>query len=83
MFVLIPAAQQVDDNLLRHHVRSFGIDFESLEPRQADRLVLDAAADRGLAVVSATDRLRSALGFGAEPYGRIDSQLSPAGHRVV
>lgn len=83
LFVLIPAVQQVDEELLFRHARSFGVDPDALDADQPDRLLLRETASRELNAVSATESLRTALDRGIEPYGRIDSHLSPDGHRVV
>lgn len=83
LFMLIPAVQQVDPNVLARHLSAFRIAPSLLDMDQPDRLVSRELDQKGLAFVSTTQPLRDALSQGTQPFGRIDTHLSPDGHRIV
>jgi lysophospholipase L1-like esterase len=84
LFVLLPANYQVDQSLFERHAAWLGVDPARVDLEQPSRLLAAAFAGRGLAVADATPALRAAWRAGEAPlFGRVDTHLTPAGHRVV
>ncbi len=82
-FVLLPGAYQVDPALGAIYARSSGIPWDEVDLEQPARLLRPELEGRGLIVIDATRSLQVAQAAGLEPYGRIDTHFSPAGHAAV
>lgn len=84
LFVLFPGKVWVEPEALATEARSLGIDpswFDLEQPFQRLEEELDA---RELEHVSTLEAFRAARHGGAEElFGRVDTHLSPAGHRLL
>ena len=83
LFVLIPDRYQVDLELFESHAQAFGINTEDVDLDQPDRRLMQELTARGLNVLDAMPSLRRTAESGRPMYGRVDSHLSPGGHRVL
>ena len=83
LFVLTPSSYQVDRAAFAQFLRGFGVDSESVDLTQPDRLMRAALEQRHLRVVDALPALRAAQEAGPPLYGAIDNHFSPAGHDAL
>jgi hypothetical protein len=83
LFVLIPAVEEVDPELLQLRARAFGVDTSALDLDQPDRLLGLELQRRKLTVVSLLKPLREAQSRGVSLYGQVDKHPSADGHRVM
>jgi hypothetical protein len=88
MFVLIPTAYQVDQELFRRHLDGFGVDSTTVDVDQPSRLLGEALRRRGLHVVDALEGFRQRAGARAATdraplFGAVDSHLTAEGHAIL
>lgn len=83
LFVLIPAAFQIDSVAFANYVTGYGLDPDSIDLEQPNRKVAAELERRGLRYIDALPAFRAAYDTGAVLYGSIDPHLSAAGHRVL
>jgi hypothetical protein len=82
LFVLIPAALQVDSELLQQNIRGFHLDPTTIDVDQPNRIMRDALTERGLTVYDVLPDFRQANEAGRRLYGRVDPHFSPEGNRL-
>ncbi len=83
LIVLIPSIEEVDPSVLRDRVEAFGIDPNSLDIGQPERLMMEELQRRRLTVLSLTKPLREAQARGLKLYGQADPHPSADGQRVM
>lgn len=82
--VLLPGVYMIDRTISERYVASLGIDPARVDLEQPARLLGAALAARGVDTVDTSEALRRALAEGTDDlYGRVDTHLGPAGHRVA
>lgn len=81
LFVLIPAAFQIDADALESYVEGYGIDPSTIDLDQPNRRLLEAMTTRGLEVVDLLPHFREAHAEGRRLYGSVDRHFTPDGHR--
>lgn len=83
LFVLIPASFQIDPASFAHYVAGYGIDPDSVDLEQPNRIMRALLEERGLRVLDVLPAFRTAHERGDRLYGTVDPHLSPTGHRVL
>ena len=84
LFVLIPGAYQIDEQLGRQYARNLGIAESAIDLQQPARLLLAEDAMAGLAVIDASGPFRQAFAEGVGPlYGAVDTHLAQQGHMLL
>lgn len=84
VFLLIPTAYQVDEQVFHEYSKGFDIDPAQVDLEQPNRLLGGALTALDLITLDALAPLRRAHEYAEEPlYGRVDTHFSPGGHRVV
>jgi hypothetical protein len=83
LFVMLPAAYQVDRAEFEDYLRGFRIDENLLDIDQPNRLMMAKLSERGLDVLDATEALRAAHARGVRTHGRVDPHFNSAGHATV
>lgn len=83
LFLLIPAAYQVDRTVFEGHLAGFDIDPAIVDPDQPNRLLAESLRSHGLHVADALPVFRAAHSAGLQLYGTVDRHLSPAGHQTL
>ncbi|MEM9291346.1 MAG: SGNH/GDSL hydrolase family protein [Acidobacteriota bacterium] len=83
LVALIPSAVHTDPDLATAYAGSVGLEIgpEGLQPGQARERVSRLLTERGVPFVDATEALRRQQSSGDLTHGRVDTHLSPAGHR--
>jgi hypothetical protein len=84
VFVLLPGAYQVDEDLGRAYVRAIGLKPEDVDMDQPSVLMRKELEARGLCVVDALPALRAAQCLSENTlFGKVDTHLTPGGHAVL
>ena len=83
LFVLIPAAFQVDTAAFYPALKGFKIDPAAVDLDQPDRLLTSAMRAHALDVVDVLSDFRQAVRSGTRLYGSVDPHLSPEGHELL
>ncbi len=84
LFVLLPAAFQVDTKELEQYEHGFGFSRADIDLDQPNRIILAALRDSELNVVDVTPSLRQAQAAGGEQlFGSVDVHFSARGHDVA
>ncbi len=84
LFILLPADHQVDPAIASAYMQVMGITQDQVDLEQPSRLLSAEFAQRSLPLVDLLPKMRAAHTAG-EPnlYGKIDTHLAPAGHRLA
>jgi hypothetical protein len=80
-FVLIPSKYQVYEDVFYRYVQGFGIDVETVDLEQPNRLLKQEFRARDLVLMDLLEALRQHSG--GRLYGSIDSHLNADGHRFI
>ena len=83
IFVLIPAAYQVDPDQFTSYLRGFGVDPATVDLNQPSRRLYEELSALGLTVLDALPAFRAAYDAGEVLYGTIDPHFTPAGHELL
>jgi lysophospholipase L1-like esterase len=84
VFVFLPGAHQVDEQMGLRYARALGIAEGDVDLGQPSRILAGLFSERGLPVIDMTPAFREAFASGRpELYGKVDTHFGPGGHRVV
>ena len=83
LFMLIPSNYQVDPGIATDFLEGFGLDPNSLDLDQPNRLLGAEMTARGLQFIDLLTPMRAERARGKRLYGRVDAHLSAEGHDVV
>ena len=83
LILLVPADYQVDPDLTQEFIKGFGLDPNSLDLDQPNRLLGAELAARRLDVIDVLPDMRAEHARGKRLYGRIDAHLTVQGHDAI
>ena len=83
LFVLIPAAIQVDPAEFSRYLRGFRVDASTVDLEQPTRRLSEELTQADLQVVDVLPAFRAAHDGGTQLYGRVDPHLTPEGNDLL
>lgn len=83
LFVLLPAPVQVNPETLDRHRRAFGIDPDSVDLLQPNRLLAERLGNYRLTALDLLPVYQKANDQGVQIYGAVDGHLTPSGHKLT
>jgi hypothetical protein len=83
LFVLLPASYQVYPSVFERYVEGFGIDVDSVDLEQPNKLLAAAMADDSLELIDPLLYIREQAAAGAVLFGSVDQHFNVDGHRVT